>query len=144
MGANKADPAVVGLGISLDEYQRMRTDSNDPFQTLEYPLIDLRLTRQDCILIIERAGLPVPPKSSCWFCPFHRIPTWQTLKRNKPELFQKAVQLEKTLSDRSDVVLGRGKVFLTRKMIPLDQAIGDQLDMFQESDDMCESGYCHT
>lgn len=144
LGATKTNPAVVGLGISLDEYQRMRTDSGDPTQTLEYPLIDLRLTRQDCVKIIEQAGLPVPPKSSCWFCPFHRIPTWQALKRNEPELFIKAVELEKILSDRSDAVLGRGKVFLTRKMIPLDQAIGDQLDMFEESDDMCESGYCHT
>jgi hypothetical protein len=140
--ATKDDPAVTGLGISLDEYRRARTDSGIATQELEYPLIDLRLTRQDCINIIERAGLPVPPKSSCWFCPYHRMPTWQRLKRETPELFDRAVALEQTLSERSDQVLGRGKVFLTRKQRPLDQVVGDQLDMFDEVDDVCESGFC--
>ena len=141
-GATKADPCVTGLGISLDEFQRARTDSGIDTQILEYPLIDMRLTRQDCVNIISRAGLPVPPKSSCWFCPFHRIPAWQKLKRETPELFDKAVELEKTLSDRSELLLDRGKVFLTRKMRPLDQVVGDQADMFDDIDDACESGFC--
>jgi hypothetical protein len=143
-GAKKDDPAVTGLGISLDEYQRMRTESGISTQVLEYPLIDMRLTRQDCVQIIERAGLRVPPKSSCWFCPFHRIPTWQHLKRETPELFDRAIELEKTLSDRSEM-LGRGKVFLTRKMRPIGTVVGDQMDMFaDEAEDFCESGFCLT
>lgn len=140
-GATKQTPAVCGLGISLDEFQRMRTDSGIETQVLEYPLIDLRLTRQDCINIIECAGLPVPPKSSCWFCPFHRMPAWQKLKRETPELFDRAVALEQTLSDRSEM-LGRGKIFLTRKLHPLNQVVGDQADMF--ADDACDSGFCMT
>jgi hypothetical protein len=142
-GARAENPAVVGLGISLDEFQRMRSASGFDDQILEYPLIDLRLTRQDCINIISRAGLPVPPKSSCWFCPFHRISVWQKLKRETPELFDRAVALEQTLSDRSARVLGRGRVFLNRKLQPLDQVVGDQADMF-DSDDACESGFCMT
>lgn len=141
-GATGADPAVTGLGISLDEYHRARTDSGIPTQVLEYPLIDRRLTRQDCMNIISRAGLAVPPKSSCWFCPFHRIPAWQKLKRETPDLFDRAVALERVLSERSDR-LGHGKLFMARKLIPLDQAIGDQADMF-EPDDTCESGFCMT
>lgn len=141
-GAAKTNPAVCGLGISLDEFQRMRTDSGIPTQVLEYPLIDMRLSRSDCIKIIEDAGLPVPPKSSCWFCPFHSLPTWQHLKREEPELFERAIALEATLSERSERI-GRGKVFLTRKMRPIDQVIGDQDYMFDDAD-FCESGYCHT
>jgi hypothetical protein len=71
------------------------------------------------------------------------MPMWQKLKRDTPELFERAVELEKTLSDRSELLLDRGKVFLTRKMRPLDQVVGDQLDMF-EGDDTCESGFCMT
>ncbi len=141
-GATRAAPAVTGLGIDIDEFHRARTDSGIETQVLEYPLIDMRLNRQDCMNIITSAGLPIPPKSSCWFCPFHRMPAWQKLKRETPELFDRAVALEIILSDRSEM-LGRGKVFLNRKMIPLDQAVGDQADMF-ESDDTCESGFCMT
>ena len=57
------------LGISVDEFHRMR-DSG--FKRIEnvYPLVDERLTRNDCRAILERAGLTPPPKSSCWFCPY--------------------------------------------------------------------------
>lgn len=144
-GATKDNPAIVGLGISLDEFQRMRTEFDDrlPAQLRSYPLIDMRLTRQDCIRIIENADLPVPPKSSCWFCPFHRPAAWRELQRHNPDLFDKAVELEKVLSDRSEM-LGRSKVYLNRKLQPLDQVFaGHQLDMF-DSDDTCESGFCMT
>jgi hypothetical protein len=123
-GATKETPAVAGLGISLDEIHRARTDSRIATQTLEYPLIDLRMTRQDCVNTIERAGLPVPGKSSCFFCPFHTRAFWARQQREEPELFAKSVLLERTLSERS-VRLGHGPVFMTDALIPLDMAIVD-------------------
>ena len=139
-GATEADPALVGLGISLDEFQRARNDSGFTTHQNTYPLLDLRLTRQDCMNIIQRAGLPIPPKSSCWFCPYRSNSTWQQLKNETPDLFEKAVELEKYLSERNEA-RGRDKLFLHRRTIPLDQAVGDQTMMF-EDDDACESGYC--
>ena len=144
-GATKNNPAVTGLGISWDEIHRMKLESGIPTQVLEYPLIDLRLTRNDCIKIIKAEGLPVPPKSSCWFCPFHNKVQWHRLKVDHPDLFNKSVELEKILSERSDM-LGRGKVFLNRALRPLDTVIGDQIDLFVPDDDSdnCETGYCMT
>lgn len=66
-GASVDDPAHVALGISIDEYQRMKT-STIKHQVSDYPLIDRRWSRDDCRKIIADAGLPVPPKSSCYFC----------------------------------------------------------------------------
>ena len=88
-GATAENPAIVALGISRDEYQRMRTDSGIAWERLAYPLIDLELDRSACIGIIERAGLPVPPKSSCYFCPFHSLDTWRKQRRDEPELFSR-------------------------------------------------------
>lgn len=141
-GATKEAPAVTGLGISLDEYQRMKTDSGIAYQQLAYPLIDLRLTRRDCATIIEQAGLPVPRKSSCFFCPFHRLSEWRRMAHDEPELFQKSVELERHLN----VVAARrnDSVWLTRKMRPLDQVIDEQSDFLDELDDTCESGFCMT
>jgi hypothetical protein len=139
-GATKDDPASVGIGISLDEFQRMRNDSGFAHQTLNYPLIDLRIDRMQCINIIRQAGLPVPPKSSCWFCPFHSLQTWQEMRQQQPVTFQKAVDLEKLLNERR-TSLGRDQVWLTRKLKPLIEAT---TELTQESlfDDVCESGYC--
>jgi len=138
-GATADNPAVCGLGISWDEMQRMREDSNIAWQTLEYPLIDLRLTRQDCRNIIAAAGLPVPPKSSCFFCPFHRRAEWQTMKRTQPELFGRAVALEQRINEKR-AAMGKDAVFLHTSCKPLEDAVADQMVLFEDDD--CISGYC--
>lgn len=142
LGATNEKPAITGLGISLDEFQRARTDSGIAWQTLEYPLIDLRLTRQDCVNIIARAGLPIPPKSACWFCPFHSMTEWRRLKEHQPDLFAKSAALEMLINDRR-AALGRDPMWLTRSLVPLEQAIqGTQHEL--DLDDACESGFCMT
>lgn len=142
LGATDTNPAMIGIGISLDEFQRMSSDDPDRLYVRKvYPLIDLRLTRADCENIIRRAGLPVPPKSSCYFCPFHSMATWHELKNKQPELFDKAVEMEQTLNKKR-AKIGKDSVWLTRKMRPLDQVVGDQSDMFDDIDDACESGFC--
>lgn len=138
-GATVDEPAITGLGISADEFQRMRTDSGIAWQTLEYPLINLDLSRRDCMQIISDAGLPVPPKSSCRFCPFKKHRDWLEMRRTKPELFDKAVALEKRINEKRDA-FGKDIVRLHQSLQPLDQAVGLQYALFE--DDACESGFC--
>jgi hypothetical protein len=133
-------PVEVGIGISLDEFQRATTKYNTNLKTLVYPLLDLRLSRIDCINIIQHAGLPVPPKSSCWFCPFHSMETWQKMRNEEPEQFKKAVELEEIINQRR-TFLGKDNVWLTRKLRPLPMATTD-LQQLSFEDDFCESGYC--
>jgi hypothetical protein len=137
--------AMVGLGISFDERLRVRyplTDEETPWKQREYPLVDRRIDRAQCIEIIKRAGLPVPPKSSCWFCPYHSGRAWQEMRQSQPALFQQAVDLETLINERR-AALGRDRVFFSRKLKSLDQATSeyDQMSLF-EDDDICESGYC--
>jgi len=129
--------AVMGLGISLDEWHRMRVDPN-----LEYPLIDLRLTRRMCHDIIADAGLPDPPKSSCYFCPFHSPKAWMTLRAEHPDLFAKAVELETRLNVKRNAE-GRDIVRLHPSLLPLDRAVADQPMLWDEMS-VCESGFCFT
>lgn len=144
-GATAANPATVGIGISWDEMTRMRAESGIPWQRLDYPLIDLRLTRNDCEQIIREAGLPVPPKSSCWFCPFHSLKTWRKMRQDEPELFEKAADLERVLNERR-TMLGKDPVWLTRRLVPLPQAADDQLafDFEPEETHNCGPYTCTT
>lgn len=143
-GASAISPATVALGISVDEYQRMRSSSGIPHELLTYPLIDKRIDRAACIGIIERAGLEVPPKSSCWFCPFHSISNWRKQLQTEPALFERSAELEQMLNDRR-ATLGKDPVWLTRKLIPLREAVTDdgQLNMFDGGS--CDiGGYCNS
>jgi 3'-phosphoadenosine 5'-phosphosulfate sulfotransferase (PAPS reductase)/FAD synthetase len=142
MGATVDDPATVALGISVDEMERAKPgiDPLAPYQRRVYPLLDLGLRRSDCRTIIEAAGLPVPPKSACWFCPFHDDDAWKNLHSDRPDLFEQAVALEGRMSAATSD--GR-PVFLTRHGVPLDRAVAtDQLRL--DGVDGCESGWCHT
>lgn len=138
-GATNNNPAITGLGISLDEFHRARTDSGIPHQRLEYPLIDARMTVADCIKLIESAGLPVPPKSSCYFCPFKSRAEWVRMRENEPELFAKSVEIEKRINEKRGAI-GRYIVYMHSSLKPLEQAVGEQPEL--GFDDNCESGYC--
>lgn len=142
-GATAETPATVGIGISTDELHRAKTnDPRRPWALNRYPLLDLRMSRQDCVRVIASAGLPVPPKSSCYFCPFHKMSEWQRMKREEPGLFERSVALETMLNERRRR-LGKDSVYLTSKGQPLMDAVGDQ-SVFDFSEDTCESGYCMT
>ena len=66
LGATKKEPAIVGIGISTDEAHRAKPN-RVPHLISEFPLMDLGLSRSDCKKLIANAGLPVPPKSACFF-----------------------------------------------------------------------------
>ncbi|MCI4357957.1 MAG: phosphoadenosine phosphosulfate reductase family protein [Thermoplasmata archaeon] len=81
------------LGIAYDEIHRMKRSQAD-FVTSIFPLVDMRITREGCIRIIKKAGLPVPVKSGCFFCPFNNADRWREIHDTHPDLFERAVALE--------------------------------------------------
>jgi len=145
--AQGATEATNGLGISTDEIHRAK--SKEPrkiagvIQTVEYPLIDLRLSRNDCHQIIVDAGLPIPSPSSCYFCPFHSPAVWLRMKQNEPELFDKAIKLEMEIQRQARIKDREGTYYLHSSCKPLNIAVGDQSNFFDDMDN-CESGYCFT
>ncbi|MFD4997164.1 phosphoadenosine phosphosulfate reductase [Streptomyces buecherae] len=145
-GAVAAHPATVGIGISLDEIHRANRRRREAHEVIEYPLLDLGLRRDDCERIIAEADLPVPPKSSCFFCPFRTVDAWRHQRRYEPELFAQSVRLEETINRRR-AALGRDAVYLTRYGVPLTQAIPDEdpgVGAVDEDEGACDSGWCMT
>jgi 3'-phosphoadenosine 5'-phosphosulfate sulfotransferase (PAPS reductase)/FAD synthetase len=90
---------VQYIGISTDEPNREQKvkDQNPKWCRMVYPLLDLKLSRQDCIELIEKSGYPNPHKSGCYFCPFQNLASWADLKRIHPELMKKSIELEENM-----------------------------------------------
>jgi hypothetical protein len=143
-GATKDEPALVAIGISTDEIARAKPgiDPSEPLKERTYPLLDLGISRDDCKTIIAEAGIPVPPKSACFFCPFHDQDAWRDLRSETPELWEKAVELESTLNRRLDK-LGKDHVYLTRFGVPLPRAVSELSGLYDGLDG-CDSGHCMT
>ena len=63
------------LGISQDEVYRVK-ESRYHYVTHEYPLIDKKLSRQDCLKWMKNFNYPVPQRSACYYCPYHSDSYW--------------------------------------------------------------------
>jgi hypothetical protein len=116
------------LGISVDEYHRMRDSSAARIEHV-YPLVDRRLTRWQCRDIIERAGLAAPSKSSCWFCPYRSISSQWALVRRYPYLRAMARALEDRINTE-------------RRRRGRDEIVVLRADAEVEQGDFCEAGLC--
>ena len=81
------------VGISWDEIQRMK-DAREPWLQSRWPLIENRMTRQDCKEWMRDNGYPEPPRSACYYCPFHSDNEWRRLRDTQPEYFHKAVEFD--------------------------------------------------
>jgi hypothetical protein len=119
-------------GITLDEVQRMSlphqawkintypflgqmTYKNGPSERLSWAR---PMTRTEVIQWYVLNGLPVPPKSSCVFCPYQSDRSWALKKKNSPEDFLAAVRIDEAI--RNSTAKGiHNPVYLHRSCRPL-------------------------
>ena len=92
---NYAKPCVALIGLGYEELTRMYKPHLAEY-TVEYPLIDRKMTRRDCVKYVTDHGYESPPKSGCYFCPFQSEKQWGILYRNHPDLYWDAVSLEES------------------------------------------------
>ncbi len=112
---------VSWIGISLDEVSRMKPSRNF-WAKNRWPLIEMEMSRHDCLRWMEKNGYPKPPRSACVYCPFHSDHEWRRLKIDEPSEFERAVQFEKDLQAVKRVSDNmNGVPFLHNSLIPLGQ-----------------------
>jgi 3'-phosphoadenosine 5'-phosphosulfate sulfotransferase (PAPS reductase)/FAD synthetase len=91
---------TVQIGISWDEMDRM-ADSDVKWIRNEYPLIDLRLNRDDCKKIIAAAGFEVPPKSGCMCCPWQSARALVRANEQHPKRIERVAAMEARAIERT-------------------------------------------
>jgi hypothetical protein len=127
----------VMIGISVDEAQRMKP-SREPWVENEHPLCFDRITRQNCKDYVESVAGEVPPRSACFFCPFHSNLEWRRIRDGFPDLWYLATALDRRARERFGY---NAKLFLHRDRVALEDAdLGgkDQVDLFgNECEGMC-------
>lgn len=129
---------VKWIGFSRDEQTRiikMQRGKEWAKGLIRFPLVqDFPLTRRECIKLVKDMGWPEPPRSACWMCPNHSPHEWRKLKAERPDEFQKAVELEHEIHKVDP------DAWLHRSCIPLDQVDFSQPeDLFSRP---CDSGMC--
>ena len=84
-------------------------DEQDKKYCKVYPLMEWGWKREDCITAIRKAGLPVPGKSSCFFCPSMKKAEILELQKQHPDLLARALALEANAQKNLQRVKGLGR-----------------------------------
>lgn len=111
--------AEVLIGISTDEAWRMKPAQQMWMQN-RWPLIDLGMSRRDCLRWLKERQYPEPPKSSCIGCPFHNNAMWRDMRENSPEEWADAVAVDKALRE-GDARGFRVTEYMHAQRVPLDE-----------------------
>jgi len=88
---------TMWLGISADEIKRVRNTEDLTWSRVRenyYPLIEMGLTRDDCIELLKLWGVPPPQKSACDFCPFSSKIRLLERLANDPTLYGRIKHVE--------------------------------------------------
>tara|TARA_R110002096_G_scaffold205861_2_gene391956 strand:- start:165 stop:962 length:798 start_codon:yes stop_codon:yes gene_type:complete len=117
----KEQKVIQWIGISYDEIQRMK-GAMLPWTELRYPLIELEMHRHHCKEWMKANGYPEPPRSACYYCPFHSNHEWRRMRDSDPEHFAKAIEFDKQIRELSkkDQAL-KMTAYLHRSCKPLDE-----------------------
>lgn len=118
-----AGSAEMWIGISTDEVIRAGA-AHESWIVNRYPLLEMRMSRDDCEEWMRRHDYPVPPKSACVFCPYRTNGEWRRLRERDPEGWADAVEIDALIRGgfiRNEKGTSTGSLFVHRSMLPLDQ-----------------------
>jgi len=110
------------IGISSDEIERMR-DASFSWMRNEYPLLDLGMTRTDCLKWCEHNGYPTPPRSACLGCPFKSRDEWRLVRENEED-WKDVIEIDNHIRTQEfrDKTKLRSQLFLHKSGVPLEDA----------------------
>lgn len=128
------------IGIHAGETRRGKIPDDAKF-TYRFPLKEWGWGQQHCEDAIAKAGLPIPPKSACFFCPSMKKSEVLHLAKHHPDLFQRAVAMEQNARECEglEVVKGLGRNWSWETLVKADES---QLRLPIYSD--CQAPICDT
>ena len=105
------------MGISYDEIIRMK-ENRIPWVKNSFPLIDLKMRREDCIKWFNKNYTKELPRSACIYCPYKTNQEWLDLKNDFPDEWEKVVSFDKQIRTGTKT---NDKIYLHKNCKPIDE-----------------------
>ncbi len=134
---NRGELVTRCIGIDAGETKRAKLPPDDKW-IYRYPLVEWGWDRAACEVACRRHGL-TPGKSSCFFCPAARKSEIRDLATRHPDLFARAVAIER--NSQAHTVQGLGRTWSWGSFMEADRRQGRLPGIFPETIDIpCD---CH-
>lgn len=116
---------VQYIGISLDEAaraSRISVRKSPRGWSYQFPLIEKRMTRDDCVAYLSDKVPHETPRSACVFCPYHSDQEWVKIKAI-PGDWALAVAVDRGVREPGTIVNRNmdSALYAHRSCLPLDQ-----------------------
>lgn len=115
------------IGYDVGETHRAAIPEDEKY-VYRYPLIEWGWDRIECLRAIDRANIPTPSKSACFYCPSSKKQEIMQLRKVYPALAKRAVAMEKNAELTQ--VKGLGRAFAWGDLYAADDA---QAKLFPDS-----------
>jgi hypothetical protein len=107
------------VGFSTDEIVRVSGHTDTRYSRSRHPLLELGMSREQCIAYLRHHGWDSVAKSACTGCPFHGNKHWREMRDKRPAEFAEAVEFDRAY--RTGLGMNSER-FLHLSCLPLDQA----------------------
>lgn len=101
------------MGFSFEEKRRCKENPNRMFVN-KFPLVEMGLVRADNYAYIRDVWGLETKASACTFCPYHKNFFFQHLKENRPETYQKLLEVDNLLRDKNPKPPMDSDLFISR------------------------------
>lgn len=122
----RGEKVMFLIGFDAEESHRTLDYGSAKYES-RYPLVEWGWDREDCEREVLAAGLPLPPKSSCFFCPNMRPHEIIALNKLEPDKIARALAME--ANAELTTIRGLGRKWSWRDVLDADDA---QIKMFQD------------
>lgn len=107
--------AEVWIGFSTEEVVRAGA-AFEGWAVNRFPLLEERMSINNCVAWLRRKGYPIPPRSKCTFCPYRTNAEWRWLQENDPAAWADAIAIDEAIRDTPGT---RSRSFLHADRVPL-------------------------
>lgn len=115
------------IGIAAEESHRAKP-STVKWMGHRWPLIELGMTREDCLYLVGQSGWPMPGRTSCVMCPQQSDSEWRRMAKREPKEFARACTIEQELQQKAP------DAYLHRSCVPLAEWAGESSGNGEEID----------
>lgn len=133
------------IGYTMDEFARIK-DSRCKWQYFRYPLIEMRMTKQDCIEWLAANGKPSRLGSFCRKCPLIGNRQMRELRDNDPTGWENRIQFDNDLRNPDSglriAATAMGDLYIHPDFVPLESVSIDETESLPLF--MCSNTGCMT
>lgn len=112
------------IGFSTDEVGRVSDRGDTRYSRSRHPLLELGMSREQCVTYLRQHGWDSVAKSACVFCPYRGNKEWRQLRDEAPDDWKSAIDFDEAYRTGAGL---NSRRFLHITTVPLAKARIDRI-----------------